>query len=48
MDTICTPLVAGLLFFLLKSLSADHVFGAFNYISRYLDDLLNIEHLYLN
>ena len=48
MGTNCGPLVADL-FYIMKSLSADNqadIIEAFNTISRYLYDLLNIDNPY--
>ena len=56
MGTNCTPLVADLFLFCYErkftmSLSGDkqaHVIDAFNTISRYLDDILNIKNVYFD
>ena len=56
MGTICAPLVADLILFcyerdFMKSLSDDKqadVIDVFNTTSRYLDDILNINHVYFD
>ena len=53
MGTNCAPLVAYLFLFcyerdFMMSLSDDNIIGAFNTISRYLDDILNSHNVYFD